>query len=325
MVAELRGCVPAYSALLARTHVREAWVDIRNLRGWSFQLGSSGFATPSLVNGGTCTVTLGSNLVQSDATAQALWLAASTPVSLITQRQFRVGAGTIYNIIAMDGTTGELTLDRPYIDLTVGSGIHYSIYQCYYPVPVDDFEAWEDVLDTNNVIYLNVSNARGATDYVNRCDPQRQIFSNPLMVIPHGIDDRPGSATFGRLMMELYPQPQAQYVYSTWFSRMGPDLTNPSDTLPFPITESLVKAMARVRAYEWCEGNKDSANPRGNGADFRFLIGAAQAQAQSQLKEIRSMDRDRVDMWRSTMTRISGVRAVSTFDPATGMVSSRNM
>ena len=60
-----------------------------------FQVGNTGYATPGLVNAGSATTTLGSPTVVGDATASAAWLAttAQYPYSLITQRQFRDGAG----------------------------------------------------------------------------------------------------------------------------------------------------------------------------------------------------------------------------------------
>ena len=327
MIAEMRGTVPNYSALLARTHLRNAWSDVRNMKGWSFQLQNGGFGTPDLTNEGSVTVAFGSASVAGDATASAAWAAASQPGSLLTQQQFRVGQSTIYNIIAADFTTptaAVLTLDRPFYDTTSGAGLGYSIYQCYYPVPVEDFQAWESTVDINNAIDLCCGTARKWREMADQFDPQRQIFANPGTWIPYQVDSRPGSSTFGWMMYELYPQPQSKFAYQTWYSRYGADLVNPTDTLPFPITEHLIKTMARVKAYEFAEANKDPANPRGSGADFRFLMGAVAKEAAAQLKEIRMADRDRVDMWYSVMSRVQGYGYATTFNPATGMVISNN-
>lgn len=325
MVAEMRGAVPGYSALLARTHIRNAWTDVRKMRGWSFQLGSGGFGTPGLTNEGTVTVAFGSPTVTGNSQALTAWATASQYGSLITQQQFRVGAGTIYNIIAYSATAGTVTLDRPYIDTTSGPGLGYSIYQCYYAVPVQDFAAWEAVVDVNNCIDLTGGNAKKYRDFADQFDPQRQIFSNPGSLIPYGVDMRPGSSTAGWMMYELYPQPQSQYAYQTWYTRDGADLVNPSDTLPFPITEHVIKTLARVKAYEWREANRDNSDPRGLKADYRFLMGSAQAEAKAQLKEIRSEDRDRYDAWYSVLTRVQGFGYTTTFNPATGTVLSNNL
>jgi hypothetical protein len=342
MVAEMRGAVPGYSSLLARTHINEAWKAIRNMKGWSFQLYVGAFATPGKVSAGAVTVTLGQTDVIGNAAATAAWLTASTPVSLLSQRQFRIGAGAIYNIIAYDDASDSsnspnypfatLTLDRPFIDLITNTSPvspvannGYTIYQCYYPTPIADFEAWENVCDVTNVIWLKCNATRHDRERIDRNDPQRQIFSPPGTLLPYTTDLRPGSSTLGYMMYELYPQPQAQYVYQTWCTRSSPDLVNPSDTLPYPMTESCVKALARVKAYEWAEANRDPNNPRGAGSDYRFLMGSAKAMHLEELKEIRSLDRDRVDMWNSRMTRLTGYGPMATFDPATGAVMSRNL
>lgn len=339
IVAELRGCVPGYSALLARTHAREAWTDIRNMTGWSFQLGVGSLSTPGKVSAGTVTVQLGVDTVIGDAAATTAWLTAGTPLSAISQRQFRVGAGTIYNIINYDDGSdpsnspnfpfATLTLDRLYSDLVASNAPQptqgYTIYQCYFPTPVKEFEAWEGFNDVTNVIPLNTSPSKEERTRIDRGDPQRQIFSNPGTLLPYEVDQRPGSATLGWMMYELYPQPQAQYAYQLWYTWKGPGLTAPTDTLPYPMTEHCVKALARVKAYEWAEANKDAANPRGAGADFRFLMGAAQSEHDTQIKAIRLLDRDRVDMWKAKMTRLTGFGPIATFDPSTGEVMTRNM
>lgn len=337
MIAEQRGTVPNYSAALARTHLRNAWTDIRNLKGWSFQLGNSGISIPGLVNAGSVTVTLGSDQVIGDATATAAWLTVSNPTSLITQRQFRCGQGTIYNIIAYDDgqTIGQgnypfatLTLDRMWIDAYyLGPTQGYSIYQPYITSPVKTLQAWEYFMDVRNVIHLDVNNTRGIWEKINGADPQRQIFSNPGNLIPHGTDFRPGSSTYGYPMFELYPQPQSIYVYQIGYLWDGPDLTDiaGTDAVPFPMTEHCVKTLGRVKAYEWAEANKDPANPRGAGADYKFLMDAANKEYQSQIHEIRMKDRDIYDAWYVAMQRFINIGVVATFDPATGTVQSRNL
>ena len=327
MIAEMRGAVPGYSALLARTHIQNAWSDVRNMKGWSFQLGNGGFGTPPLVNAGSVTVAFGGNHSDRRRGGEAAWATTSQPGSLLTQRQFRgPGNGQIYNIIGytVTGGFGVLTLDRPYYDTTSGSTLGYSLYQCYYPVPVADFLAWESVLDVNNAIDLVTGTAKKNRDWVDANDPQRQIFSNPGSIIPYGTDQRTGSSTAGWMIYELYPQPQAQYSYQTWYSRKGADLVLPSDTLPFPITEHVIKTLARVKAYEWLIVKLQAEHPDRNVSGIQFAMGAAAKEAAAQLKEIRMEDRDRVDMWYSVMNRVKGYGVVTTFNPNTGMVIGNN-
>lgn len=329
MIAELRGCVPKYSAGLAQIHIRNAWSDIRNMTGWSFQLFSGGFGTPGLTNAGSVTVTYGSDQVVGDAAASTAWLAASIPNSLLTQQQFRVNVGTIYNIIAFDGVS-TLTLDRPYYDKSTGANQGYSIYQPYIVAPTANFLTWESVVDVNNAIDLMANGAKKFRDYADNFDPQRQIFSNPGSLLPYGTDHRGAgtpnaSATLGYRVFELYPQPQAQFAYQTWYTTLGPDLVDLSDTLPYPITEHVVKSLARVKAYEFAEANRDPRNPRGSGADFRFLMGAVAKEAAAQIKELRMQDRDSVDLWYSAMSRVKGYGYPTTFSPSQGTVSANNL
>jgi hypothetical protein len=108
-----------------------------------------------------------------------------------------------------------------------------------------------------------------------------------------------------------------------WFIDFGADLVSLSDELPVGIPESMVKARARYRCYEQAEANKDPANPRGAGADYRFLMGASDKQYAAELKQARLEDKDKCNIFFSTMHRFSGGPAPTTFDPATGGVRSQ--
>ena len=328
MTNELQGSVPGIDAAYAKTLLNEAWGDVRRLGGWSFQFGQTGFTVPGMLSTGTVTLTFGSASVVGDANASAAWLTASQYGSLITQRQFRSGgtsgAGTMYDIVAFDGVS-TLTLDRPFSDpltsLTAPvTGQLYSIYQPYIVAPVQDFRRWLSVYDIANSGWLFV---RGDRRKIGMEDPQRQIFANPDRLLALGTDTRQNSSTAGWQRYELWPGPQNQYLYQAWFLREGSDLVNLTDTLPFGIPESMVKARARARCYEQAEANKDPQSPRGAGADYRFLIGEANKQFEAELKQARLEDRDKCDIFVSTMKRFRGGPAPVTFDPATGGISAQ--
>lgn len=331
MIGELQGAVPDIDAAFAKTLINEAWADVRRLAGWSFQFIQTGMTVPGLLGNGTVTLQFGSPTVTGDANATAAWATASQYGSLLTQRQFRSGgtsgAGTMYNIIgyAVVGGFGVLTLDRPFADpLTSLTGPvteqDYSIYQPYIAGPCKDFERFLSVLDIANSGWLFV---RGDRRMVDKDDPQRQIFANPSRLLALGQDERPGSSTAGWPMFELWPGPQNQYLYQMWGLRFGADLVNLSDTLPVGIPESMVKAKARVNCYEQAEANKDRQNPRGAGADYRFLIGSAFKQYERELKFARLRDRDKCDVFVSTMSRYRGGPAPTTYDPSTGGILSQ--
>src|SRR5208282_4144894 len=106
MQAELRGAVPKVPFSFCATLVNRAWKEVRERNLWSFNLFESAWITPPLVNAGTVVTVQGLTTVTFDATALAALNAASTTCSIITQRQFRIGVGGIYNIIAFNSGTG---------------------------------------------------------------------------------------------------------------------------------------------------------------------------------------------------------------------------
>lgn len=340
MAYELTGRVANLDIDLAITMIREAWSSVRKLRGWSFQFQQGGFSTPSQVGSssttpplnedfGTVSLAFGSTLVTGDAIASAEFLTTSQYGSLITQRQFRIGGGTIYNIIAMDATDPTavvLTLDRAFIDPLVSYvGQPYLIYQPYITAPDRNFIRWLGFRDMTNVRWLNIDADYEERRTTDMADPQRQIYTPPLMVLPFQTDTRPNSSTPGWMMYELYPQPIQQILYQTYWLTEGADLDLPTDILPFPVSEALVKWRALSDAYGWAEGNKDPADPRGAGANNPFLIQMYEAKYQAELKSCRINDRERINLFSAQMTRVGSPSPFSTFNPATGVLSVSNL
>lgn len=330
MIAELSGNAAGADYAYNKTIVNRAWGDVRRLGGWSFQLQETGFTVPGMLSTGTVTLTFGSDSVVGDANASAAWLTTSQYGSLITQRQFRSGgtsgAGTMYDIIAFDGVS-TLTLNRPFADpLAVMPGPNptqeYSIYQPYIVAPCQDFRRWLTVYDIANSAWLLTRGDRRAKPGPGD-DPQRQIFTNPDRLLGLGTDSRAGSSTYGWQRYELWPGPQNQYLYQAWFVRRGADLVNLDDTLPDGIPESLVLARARARIYEQAEANKSPQNPRGAGADYRFLIGESMKNYKEELKQARLEDRDKVDIFVTTMHRSRGGAYPATFNPSTGGINAQ--
>ena len=327
MIGDIQGSVPNMDAAQARTVLNESWADVRRLGGWSFQFIETGFTVPGMLSTGTVTLQFGSPNVIGDANASLAWLTASQYGSLITQRQFRSGgvsgAGTMYDIIGINATNPSavvLILNRPFSDPLTSlilpvTGQEYSIYQPYIVGPCSDFQRWLTVYDIANSGWLKVNADRRARPGPGD-DPQRQIFSNPAVLLGLGQDERAGSSTAGWPRFELWPGPQNQYLYQAWGLRFGPDLVNLSDTLPIGIPESMVKAKARARCYEQQEANRDPSAPRGAGADYRFLIGVALKQFGNELQFARLRDRDKVDIFNSTMTRFAGGPAPTTALPS---------
>ena len=331
MVAELQGNATGADYAYNRTLVNRAWGDVRRLGGWSFQFIEGGFTVPGMLSTGTVTLQFGSPSVIGDVNASAAWLTASQYGSLITQRQFRSGgvsgAGTIYEIIGFDGVS-TLTLNRPFTDpltslMAPVPTQEYSIYQPYIVAPVQDFRRWLTVYDIANSGSLDVRGDRRAIPGPGG-DPQRQIFTNPDRLLALGSDTRSGSSTSGWQRYELWPGPQNQYLYQYWGLRRGADLVNLDDTLPDGIPVSMVLARARARIYEEAEANKSPQNPRGAGADYRFLVGEANKTFKEELKQVRLEDRDKCDIFIRTMRRFGNASYYpATYDAATGGISAQ--
>lgn len=294
MVAELRGSVPKLPFVYSKTLINRAWSVVRESNLWSFNLFENSWITPPLVTAGTVTATQGFNTITFDATAIAALLAAQVaqPYSLITARQFRISVGGIYSIIAYNFTTGVATLDRIFGD-PGGSGLTYQIYQLYYPVPYADHRAYISVRNPQMFLDLNLTTTRAEIDQM---DPQRTFYQFPSRVVPYLRDTRPGSATLGFPLFELWGQPVNPFTYQCYGVRKGLDLVNPSDTLPQPLGEELILPLARKYAYEWAEANKDMV-PRETGPDFRFLLAEADSEYKRELKNYRRQDKEFVLNW----------------------------
>src|SRR5271157_4302040 len=133
MRTELRGCVPKLPFSYTLTLVNRAWRTIRERNLWSFLHFDGQWIAPPQYVGVSAVTTQGTNTVTisaQDITNLAALLPLQ-PYSLITQRQFRIASGGLYNIRAYAPGTGVLTLDRLYGEAT-SSGSAFQIYQCYY-------------------------------------------------------------------------------------------------------------------------------------------------------------------------------------------------
>lgn len=283
MAKSLTGEVPRVPLSLAKTKINEALVKVYNETDWAFQTQYAGWLAPGQVaNTGTYTVTPYQNTVTADAAATAALAALSGP-PLLTTLQYRDPARAIYNIIGYDPANppttqfAVLTLDRPWMEPTSGPGQPYMIYQAYFPAPVgpptDEFRKFVEVRDTTNDRPLDFW-SMSEMDLANE-DPQRTDFSDPLFVVPCGFDNRPGSATLGWPMFELWPQQLSNVPYSFSFRRRGSILVNQSDMVPSPITEELLMWRAKEVLYQYKEAQKEKKEERGRDANWLLLAQAA--------------------------------------------------
>jgi len=297
MWSELTGLVPKLPPDYAKTLINRAWRDVRRQNLWSFLLFEGNWTSPGLLNTGTATVTQGSNQVVFNAAAATAIGAIGFYPSTVTQRQFRVGVGTIYNIWGWNAVTSTITLDRPYQESSAAN-IAYTIYQVYYAAPMKDFWQWITVRDMVNYNDLVTTTQRSAID---ARDPQRTIYYIPTNVVPYQMDMNPASSTYTWPMFELWGQPSYILTYQLYGLRKGAELVNPTDILPPQVGEDCVMARARALAYEWSEANKQDSHQEG--ADFRFLMGEAMNDYKRLFSEYRRQDRAYVDNFRTKLRR----------------------
>jgi len=287
---EISGVVPKLPIDAAKKFVNRAWADVRRKNIWSFLLGEANWTSPGVVNGGLVTTQQGSNQVTFNAAAQLAINAIGLFPSSITQRQFRVGIGTIYNIWAWDSVTGIATLDRPYAE-TSGTNVAYGIFQCYYAAPVKDFKGWISIVDIINFNDLVVTMTRAQ---INMRDPQRTMFFLPTHCVYYQQDQNPASATYGWPMFELWGQPQYSLTYQLYYFRHGVDFTADQDQLPPAVENDVIIALAKNYAYEWAMANPQDGKPP---VDFKFLMGKSMADYDRLMREYRKQDRETVDNW----------------------------
>lgn len=296
MLRELHGSVPKIPLDLCKTLVNRAWADLRRQNLWSFLLFDANWLSPAVLTSGLATYSTGSPLVTLNSQAGTAFAASLTPLNPFTQRQFRAGsAGTIYNVWGWNPGSLVLTLDRPFVEASSApGGSSFSIFQCYYPAPFQDFWSWVSVRDMTN--FLDLFTDRYTRAMLDQQDPQRTWYYFPTDLAYYGLDLNPASSTFQFPMFELWGAPQAVLPYQLYGLRKGTPLVNPTDSLPPQVGEDCVMALARKYAYEWAEANKGDS-PRNQGPDFRYLLGEAKADYSRLFREYRKADRETVDNW----------------------------
>lgn len=294
MITEVRGAVPKLPFPLTRTLINRAWKDVRRNGLWSFQLyDGPQWISPNVVTTGLANVTQGQSTVTVNSQAAAAINASAIAQSFspITKRQFRVAAGTIYNIWGWDGVN-TLTLDRLFGEASK-NGTSYQIFQNYYPAPYKDHRTWVTVRDMQNFIDLFTNKTRAQIDAQ---DPQRSWYYFPTDVVFYQQDQNPNSNTYLFGMYELWGLPQTNRNYQLYGIRLYPDLVANGDTLPPAVGEDCVVAQAKWYAYEWAEANKGTIM-RNQGPDFKFLMGSVKADYNRLLREYRRDNRELVNNW----------------------------
>ena len=186
-----------------------------------------------------------------------------------------------------------LTIDRPWGEPPQVNG-SYLIYQAYYVCP-PGFKRFEFVSDTTNnnaMDWWTKTQADLAND-----DPERTIFDQPYYVVPLQQDQRSGSSTYGQWTVELWPHPLMVLPYTFGAQCNYPALQNNSDTLPYTLSEELVKERAYEMGSIWKEAQRGDNLERGSGANWQFLAKAHHDEYKDLLRQARIQDRNLVDLY----------------------------
>ena len=186
-----------------------------------------------------------------------------------------------------------LTIDRLWTE-PAQQNSPYMAYQAYYALP-PGYKRLFNARDTTNNVPLFFS--RYTQIDLAEFDAERTAFDDPTDIVPYMQDQRPGSATLGQQLVELWPHPISQLPYTFMCQCNWPALQQPTDTVPYPLTEELVK----FRTYQvlplWKESQKGTDEERGSGANWQFLWKANQEEYKEDLKQIRIMDRHLMELY----------------------------
>jgi hypothetical protein len=222
-----------------------------------------------------------------------------------------LSAGSGYVFPAINWSTGTipasftvtlqavLTIDRLWSEPPQVNGT-YMVYQAYFAAPAG-FKKWYTIRDTTNNNEMDWWSYSQAD--LGAKDAQRITFNQPSYVVPLGADQRPGSTTAGQMLYELWPHPISQWPYTYQCMANAAPLVNQNDTVPYPLTDELVKWRAYEVLYLWKESQKGDDMQRGSGANWILLMQAAAAEYQKRLKQIRVVDQQYVDLYFSKMKR----------------------
>lgn len=192
-----------------------------------------------------------------------------------------------------------LTLDRNFTDpVPFTTGVGYQMFMQYIVAP-PRFRRWFTIADMFNCWALTIWDDKRTIDLR---DPARLYTSNPAMALGVGVDERGAgtatpSSTLGQQLYELYPNPQTEIGYQTYYAQEAPYLVNNTDTLPPQITEEVVVQKALTWAYRDSEARKDIMAAKGSGANFLGLKQDSEEDFLIRLKTLRLLDRDRVDAY----------------------------
>lgn len=265
LAADLSGQIPGLPNIFARKFINRAMTEVKREKLWTWNTAEGVIITPQIISsGGLVSVTQFSPTITFDATSIMALLPYVLANPPLTQRQFRIGPGPIYNIIGYNPTTGVATLDRIYGEATAPTQ-QYSIYRCYYGAPSNDGTTpvydFLRYLVINNPIQGYVIAGRRlnmSREEINRRDPLRGAIGNPYYTAMYKPTPNTGNNTtspnFGQMQYEFWPHPTYQQSLIATYERLHVDL-QPTDYFPNQCPTLLVTYKALEFGYRWAMQN----------------------------------------------------------------------
>ena len=252
---ELSGTIPGLSSLYAGTLLNRVFRRICDARYWSWLKVEDEFVAPSPISEGTVQVTQFSTFVIPDTTAGPLIIAAIHGNPPLIDRQFRCSTGgAIYNIAAVNPSTGVLTLDRPYGEQT-STGISYSIYRCYYAPPAADFWKYNSILNPQQGYTISGERLRLTGEELDRRDPLRASYGDAHYIASYKSTAATGSAG-GLPISEFWEHPTNPCTYVVRYHRRGSAMMLDTDDIPASLNPDLLMEGAHALACMWANANQ---------------------------------------------------------------------
>lgn len=262
-------------AMLCRAWVQQAFEEFCARRAWSMLRAESQFLLAAQKTG-TVDVTYNSATVQNGTMSYA---------TTDANRQFRIGTGPMYTLIAATATT--YTLDRVYGE-TTAVGTSATVLDAYVTPPAD-FARFIAVLDVQNNWQLHLWVTE---DELNTWDAQRSSTGTPWAVVSRKLAT--GGSIIRRIQYELWPYTTAQKTYPYLYVRT-PEVLSDSTTLMTPLADrpgALITAALSLAA-EWPGPSPDKKNPY-----FSLALAAAKrAEAMAQFDRMEVLDEDVYNTW----------------------------
>lgn len=252
--------VPNLPPSKAQEIIKDSIIDIGNQKDWGYLFETTYLKTPDAING-TANVHEYNNVINVDSSIRTAIAALNPDDWDITERQIRclnqtnANLAVWYNIAAYDSGTGNLTLDRPFLDVD-NAAAQVQLLKVYYnpPIyapfingvqatPLTDFRRFEHVISPTyqRRIFLDTTLAE-----LNAFDPQRVYAADPRYIVAIPPD------ASGLPLFEFYPAPIHKRIYKIVYKRQGifPRTSDIDEVVPFFDKELIITA-AKIKAYEW--------------------------------------------------------------------------